>query len=113
VPIVQAWDMIENNEHLFDARDDEGFHNNRYHLAEMITYLGPPPTELLRRSPNTPRVFDEGGELEFSVRQSIADALLQEIGKAVLRWPHALSRTLRNASAARTRPRFYVSCAPC
>ena len=77
--------MIENNEHLFNARDDEGNHNNRYHLAEMINSLGPPPTELLRRSPNTSRVFDEGREFVFSVRRSITNTLLQEIEKAVLR----------------------------
>jgi hypothetical protein len=53
--------MME-NKHLFDARDDEGLHNHRYHVAEMIAYLGIPPKELQRRSSNTPLVFDEQGE---------------------------------------------------
>lgn len=52
--------MIE-NKHLFDAQDDEGFHNNRRHVAEMTAYLGIPPKEFQQRSPNTPLVFDEEG----------------------------------------------------
>ncbi|KAG5302383.1 protein kinase [Histoplasma capsulatum G186AR] len=54
------WDMIE-NKHLFDAQDDEGFHNNRYHIAEMVAYLSIPPKTFQQRSPNTPLVFDEAG----------------------------------------------------
>ena len=53
--------MME-NKHLFDARDNEGLHNNRYHVAEMVAYLGIPPKEFQRRSSNTPLVFDEEGE---------------------------------------------------
>jgi hypothetical protein len=31
--------MME-NKHLFDARDDEGLHNNSYHVAEMVAFWG-------------------------------------------------------------------------
>lgn len=57
--------MME-NKRLFDARDDEGLHNNAYHVAEMIAYLGIPPMEFQRRSSKTPLVFDDQGELEIA-----------------------------------------------
>lgn len=58
--------MLENF-HLFDARDDEGFHNNRYHIAEIIAFLGSPPKVFLQRSSKTSLVFDEEGERSSSV----------------------------------------------
>lgn len=57
----QIWDIFE-NKHLFDARDEEGEHSNRFHVAEMVAYLGNPPIELLRRSERAPLVFDEAGK---------------------------------------------------
>ncbi|MCJ1259976.1 hypothetical protein MMC24_007816 [Lignoscripta atroalba] len=67
-----VWNMME-NKHLFDARDNEGLHNNRYHVAEMVAYLGIPPKEFQRRSSNTPLVFDEEGEqLERQSSASLA-----------------------------------------
>ncbi|EXJ53505.1 uncharacterized protein A1O5_13281 [Cladophialophora psammophila CBS 110553] len=57
--------MME-NKHLFDARDDEGLHNNRCHVAEMIAYLRTPLIEFQRRSTKTTLVFDEQGELEIA-----------------------------------------------
>lgn len=53
--------MIE-NKHLFDARDEEGLHNNGFHVVEMVAYMGVPPDEFLCSSPNTPLVFDEEGK---------------------------------------------------
>lgn len=49
-------------DHLFDGYDEEGYHNNRVHVGEMVSLLGDPPQEFLRRSPNTWRLFDENGE---------------------------------------------------
>lgn len=48
-------------DHLFDGRDEEGLHNNRFHMREMVSLLGEPPAEFLRRSPQTWRLFDGAG----------------------------------------------------
>jgi serine/threonine-protein kinase SRPK3 len=61
-----VWDLVERNCHLFDGRDEEGYHNNRFHLSEMVAYLGPPPLELLGQSEHSTRVFDEIGQWKGS-----------------------------------------------
>lgn len=48
-------------EYLFDGSDDEGLHNNRYHMNERVGLLGEPPAAFLRRSPHASRLFDETG----------------------------------------------------
>lgn len=50
-------------QHLFDGYDEEGYHNNRVHLGEMVGLLGHPPLEFLHHSINSSRVFDNEGEL--------------------------------------------------
>lgn len=50
-------------QHLFDARDEEGYHNNRVHLGEMVGLLGHPPLDFQRRSEHSWRVFDDEGRL--------------------------------------------------
>lgn len=58
-------------EHLFDGYDPDGFHNNRYHMLEMVNLLGLPPRDFLRRSPHTYRLFDDqGGELASTINHS-------------------------------------------
>ena len=46
--------------HGIDPEDKQ--YSNRFHLAEMIAYLGPPPTEFLRRSDEYKEYFDEHGK---------------------------------------------------
>ncbi|GIZ44122.1 hypothetical protein CKM354_000733100 [Cercospora kikuchii] len=56
-----AWDMIKIS-HLFDGHDEEGYHNNRVHIGEMVGLLGHPPVEMQRQSAHAWRVFDEQGK---------------------------------------------------
>jgi hypothetical protein len=56
----QAWEMIQ-AQHLFDGYDEEGYHNNRVHLGEMVGLLGHPSLAFQRRSEHSTRVFDENG----------------------------------------------------
>ena len=53
--------MVE-AKHLFDGYDEEGFHNHRCHMHEIVSLLGDPPSKFLQRSPHTWRLFDENGE---------------------------------------------------
>ena len=62
---VQIWDLIE-NKHLFDGLDEEGYHNNRVHLSEMVAFLGIPPLAFQQRSEQAYRVFNEDGSSSSS-----------------------------------------------
>ena len=53
--------MIE-AKHLFDGYDEEGYHNNRCHMHEIVCLLGEPPSASLQRSSHTWRLFDENGK---------------------------------------------------
>ncbi|MCJ1317097.1 hypothetical protein MMC15_002419 [Xylographa vitiligo] len=58
---VMIWDMFE-RKHMFNGIDPENKqYSNRFHLAEMVAYLGPPPMELLRRSDEYKEYFNEHG----------------------------------------------------
>lgn len=46
---------------MFDGRDTTGKYSNRYHLAEMVAYMGPPPAEFLQRSEESWSYFDKQG----------------------------------------------------
>ncbi|CAK1363102.1 unnamed protein product [Cercospora beticola] len=56
-----AWDMLQVS-HLFDGHDEEGYHNNRVHIGEMVGLLGHPPMEMQRQSVHSSKVFDEQGK---------------------------------------------------
>lgn len=49
--------------HLFDGRDEEGYHNNRVHIGEMVGLIGHPPMDFQLRSAHAWRVFDAEGNL--------------------------------------------------
>lgn len=53
--------MIE-AKHLFNGYDEEGFHNHRCHMHQIVCLLGKPPSAFLQRSPHTWRLFDENGK---------------------------------------------------
>lgn len=52
--------MLE-QKHLFNGQDGEGY-SNRYHIAEMVAYLGIPPLEFQRRSERSPLIFTKDGK---------------------------------------------------
>ncbi|KAK0326711.1 hypothetical protein LTR54_002322 [Friedmanniomyces endolithicus] len=60
IDIWNLWNMLE-VDHLLDGTDEEGQHNNRLHMHEIVSLLSVPPFEFLRRSPQTWRFFDEFG----------------------------------------------------
>lgn len=68
--LSQAWDMVQ-AQYLFDGRDEEGYHNNRVHLGEMVGLLGYPPVEFQRRSEHAWRVFDNEGSPSASAKMTI------------------------------------------
>ncbi|KAK3071630.1 hypothetical protein LTR53_008272 [Teratosphaeriaceae sp. CCFEE 6253] len=55
------WDMLE-VDHLFVGEGEEGQHNNRLHMREIVNLSGEPSSEFLRRSPHSWRLFDELGK---------------------------------------------------
>lgn len=59
-------------DHLFDGYGEEGCHNNRIHMSEIVGLLGHPPQDFLRRSPHTWRLFDENGKLSILYESSIS-----------------------------------------
>ena len=44
----QLWDLFQ-PKRLFRPQDSEGRYSEAHHLAEMISIMGPPPLEFLRR----------------------------------------------------------------
>lgn len=53
--------MFEDH-YLFDADDPETKkYHYKYHLAEMVALLGPPPKEFLEKAKNADVCFDEEG----------------------------------------------------
>jgi hypothetical protein len=54
------WDFLE-DEHLFNACDNEGNLSETHHVSEMVAYLGMPPLEYTQSNHMTRKVFDEQG----------------------------------------------------
>ncbi|PSN70833.1 kinase-like protein [Corynespora cassiicola Philippines] len=54
------WDLLENRQ-LFNAVDGNGESLATHHIAEMVAYLGLPPSEYIHRSETTDKVFDKNG----------------------------------------------------
>lgn len=57
----QIWDVFE-GKRLFTARHPEDRYSARYHLAQMMAILGPPPLELIRKSEISGRFWDRNGK---------------------------------------------------
>ncbi|KAF1979466.1 non-specific serine/threonine protein kinase [Bimuria novae-zelandiae CBS 107.79] len=55
-----VWDLFENR-HLFHAVDENGQPSATNHVAEMVAYLGLSPSEYIRRSETTDKVFNKDG----------------------------------------------------
>ncbi|KAK3635525.1 hypothetical protein LTR56_014692 [Elasticomyces elasticus] len=60
INIWNLWNMLE-ADHLLHGSHEEGQHRNRLHMHEIGSLLSDPPSEFLRRSPQTWRLFDEFG----------------------------------------------------
>jgi hypothetical protein len=56
--------MLE-QKHLFNGQDED--YTNRYHVAEMVAYVGIPPAEFQRRSSRSPLVFTVNGKYLLSI----------------------------------------------
>ncbi|KKZ59856.1 hypothetical protein EMCG_05318 [[Emmonsia] crescens] len=58
---VMIWDLFE-GKHLFHGKDPNGKnYSTRAHLAEVISILGPPPLDMLKRGIRSPEFFTEDG----------------------------------------------------
>lgn len=104
-------------ERLFNGSDDEGLHNNRHHVNEMVGLLGEPPEAFLRRSPHARRLFDETGRRSAAAAPAIirsqALIILQENGVQSLlllayRW--SVEQKIFKETA---KQRSLTSCSPC
>ncbi|KAK2759995.1 hypothetical protein FQN54_002731 [Arachnomyces sp. PD_36] len=62
---VMAWDIFE-GERLFFAKKD-GILNDEQHLAEMVSLLGPPPPEFIKRSEECLKYWDHQGNWKGSI----------------------------------------------
>ncbi|KAF2279504.1 putative CDK4/6 [Westerdykella ornata] len=58
---VLTWDLFE-GKNLFRTKGPDGEDSTPLHVAQMIALLGPPPTELLQRSPRISEFFDAEGK---------------------------------------------------
>lgn len=56
----QIWDLLE-NKHLFNALDEDGDYSPSHHVAEMVGFLGLPPSSFIERSRETRNVFTDDG----------------------------------------------------
>ncbi|CAN9179254.1 unnamed protein product [Alternaria alternata] len=56
----KVWDLFE-DEHLFDAYDNEGNPLETHYVSEMVAYLGMPPLEYTQSNHITKKVFDKQG----------------------------------------------------
>ena len=55
------WDLLEDRP-LFRAQDSASGYDPQAHLAEMMTILGPPPRDLLKKGRKTSLYFDANGK---------------------------------------------------
>ncbi|KAF2456099.1 protein kinase [Lineolata rhizophorae] len=62
---VIAWNLLEGS-NLFFARAS-GLLNDEQHLAEMVSLMGPPPPEFLRRSEKCRQYWDDQGNWKGSI----------------------------------------------
>lgn len=59
---MKLWDLFQ-PKRLFLAQGAHGQYSEAHHLAEMITVVGPPPLEFLRRRGETANQYwDQNGE---------------------------------------------------
>ncbi|MCJ1473818.1 hypothetical protein MMC13_002469 [Lambiella insularis] len=105
---VMIWDLFE-KEHMFNGIDPaDKEYSERFHLAEMIAYLGPPPPEFVKRSRFYSEYFDEDGKWDSAIEipnLSLEDSeanlhrqnkkLFLEFVRKMLRWVPEERQTAR------------------
>ncbi|KAK3074287.1 hypothetical protein LTR53_003398 [Teratosphaeriaceae sp. CCFEE 6253] len=57
---MTLWDLFE-PKRLFSPQGEDGRYSEAHHLAQMISIIGPPPQDFLRRSERSKRFWDEEG----------------------------------------------------
>ncbi|RAL08200.1 CMGC/CLK protein kinase, partial [Aspergillus homomorphus CBS 101889] len=62
---AMAWDLLQ-DEHLVCGKR-HGVLCNEQHLAELVSLMGPPPPEFIKRSDKCHRYFDEQGNWKGSI----------------------------------------------
>ncbi|KAI9930181.1 hypothetical protein ASPWEDRAFT_48327 [Aspergillus wentii DTO 134E9] len=62
---VMVWDLVQNG-HLFFAKKNRIL-DDEQHLAEMVSLMGPPPLEFLKRSDKCLQYWDEQGNWKGSI----------------------------------------------
>ncbi|KAE8349272.1 kinase-like domain-containing protein [Aspergillus coremiiformis] len=62
---TMVWDLVQDS-HLFFAKKN-GLLDDEQHLAEMVSLMGPPPPEFLRRSEKCRQFWDEQGNWRGSI----------------------------------------------
>ncbi|PLB39999.1 kinase-like domain-containing protein [Aspergillus candidus] len=62
---TMIWDLVEGS-HLFFAKRNRTL-NDEQHLAEMVSLMGPPPPEFLKRSEKCHHFWDEKGNWKGSI----------------------------------------------
>nr|POE71817.1 serine/threonine-protein kinase srpk [Quercus suber] len=65
------WDLFE-PERLFTAADENGRYSEAHHLAQMVSVLGPPPQDFLRRSSRCEKYWDQNGIMTAKARPILA-----------------------------------------
>lgn len=83
---IQAWSLFEKG-HLFLNRPLETDLDHAHRFAEMISLLGPPPLEFLRRSEESLKYWDENGKSTNLIAFLFANYMRQETGEALSRYP--------------------------
>ncbi|KAF4633002.1 hypothetical protein G7Y89_g5128 [Cudoniella acicularis] len=63
---AMIWDIFE-DKHLFYGNDPSGKYLTRFHLAEVIGLLGPPPLDLIQRGVRSSEFFTEEGKWKADV----------------------------------------------
>ncbi|PYI05561.1 kinase-like protein [Aspergillus sclerotiicarbonarius CBS 121057] len=91
-----VWDLAEGN-HLFFAKRN-GALSDEQHLAEMVSLMGPPPQEFLKRSKKCERFWDSEGNWKGSIcipEQSFEIRELQFSGEDKVLFLNFLRRIFR------------------
>ena len=120
------WDLLEGG-HLFFAKKN-GILDDEQHLAEMVSLLGPPPLEFLKRSEKCYQYWDSQGttpkSLFFNSKKLVLFCLghfaiiillmsLYGAGKVPFRLLINLSKSVSSGLMGKTGLFSYSSCAEC
>ncbi|OAP56817.1 hypothetical protein AYL99_08929 [Fonsecaea erecta] len=79
-----VWDLLE-GEHLFGRIfDGKGHHDPFQHVAKMVSLIGPPPTEFVRRSETAEQCFAANGNWIAEEHAKITSTSLEDIERRLV-----------------------------